>query len=1457
MSPVNGVWRYHWKWKLKHLLYLSTIYIIGVQDVALGCSDCRISLSNPTGIFTSPCFPSDYPNSQACKWTLHAPPGFIIQITFTEFDIEEAPNCIYDSLTLDPGENQVKLCGVTAKGLSFNSTGNEMVVSFVSDFSIQKRGFNASYTRVAVTLRNQKVIIPQTPDVELVTVAKTVLIPELRQFTLCFEATKAISDASDWKAFSYSDPSSTEVLSFGKTSKGHFLSISGTECILNSALITNSDGDFFTETFEQLCIVWDGFSGIIGVNGKSIYHTVTCMSPFGHVIPGNGTLVLGSDSNGVSSLYGDIYNFRLWNFTMSSQKLFNLSCDMKGNIVDWENDFWSIPTSALKAENNLSCGSYLIPLPTTEPTSCANLGSLCQATTVNATTPPPTVTTNMPDTNRTDKPNDDLRELRVPATVIFRMKRNSAESSHALLQGQQDSMIKGVKNIGIISTPIIWPVRQRPLQPSESLSPKEQNPERKNIQNLFFLPTTEATSAASREAEVGTLDPFAEHITSMNQSTDKSVLKNSSVIINKTYDITRIPTTPMVIDHSENVGLSLTQSEIFSAELTWSLTDGLEYTNSESAFLTLISKSTLYEQTKEPLWIVSSSSDTSSSTYKSIYNVLESFSWQNNAVSHHHISLSAASIQYESFQKNRLDLLEFSPENVYLVSTKKIMEDDSVKNSFYTAEANDELQSTNFKYFKEFESVNLKKVTSKKTQPLNPSSFFQDIKEIYKEAMLDIQLTEALLTLEDSQELLRWSAQLLATRRSSDFHYSFTISPAYQESLSHSYLKSDLFIFRPLTKLPKEPYVKASSLENEFELFNTLTSTSTYIPQSLKTPTNMKRKPNETPGNEKLESSLETIPNDNLHKDSVFSTSQPENMNRISNTWKPGYMGLPTEHGTIDPSLSTSFWTLDYHFKQESLEFSGEPSESLWFSFNKLFASQTEKQPYFSSPTVADNILMRTAINNMSGYGTEDMNFSSYMSSLDTENFSPIVLISSLRISENTERKISESKMTVSPNINISSNSHFPLLNISSHQPSMQVQMSTFDILHATFIDKFKSVASLHMQSWDQVSKADQISMTVQHHGQTFASVFFTYTTVQTSCTEDSYIACLANRSSESSVTDTKTNGPSQSQNIYMVIESNPTSVFDTDFAETQSSLSSSHLTMTLSLAKTDTLNSEQKTRASAHTNSQSISLFFSTPSLSQSLQNDLDQTSPTMGQLWNVEELNLLTNLVMKSHITVPEQKFIEDPEISLTPSLQMGVLYDLNIGSTTLLISNTESLLSVGESEWGTYHYSSRQTEELINKGMSSLNSSNIHATDLQLQTMPLSFEAYTDYEKITNISFILKPTTISAVASAIILSPPHNGTYIHANENILNHAATIHHSDLQSQRSASQVMYHQPSISAHEIPLANASPGTSQVSIPYKPLNPLTSSPKLMLSYLCNYFTELSCLCGPEVNNSMSRH
>ncbi|XP_041279877.1 adhesion G-protein coupled receptor G6 isoform X5 [Onychostruthus taczanowskii] len=428
MSHGSAMWCYHWKWKLHHCLCLFTTYVICMQQAAHGCYDCRTVLTDPSGVFTSPCFPSDYPNSQACKWIIRAPHGFIIQLTFIDFDIEEAPGCIYDSLTLDNGESPMNLCGITAKGLSYNSIGNEMIVSFKSDFSIQKKGFNASYVRIAVSLRNQKVVIPQVPDIDAVSVAETVSVPELRQFTLCFEATKGNSDDNDdWKVFSYTDALLRELFSFGKTTKGHFLSILGTQCILKNALPRNAE--FFTGTFQQVCVVWDSFSGTIGIYAKNTYHVVDCPEIFDKVIPGNGRLVLGSNSNEVSSLNGDIYNFRLWNFTMNAQTLANLSCDVKGNIVDWENEFWSIPTSALKAENNLSCGSYLIPSSSIEPTSCANLGSLCQAT-VNATTPtPPTVTTNMPDTNRNDKPNNGGLFYRI-SIVVSSSNPNSVSKVH-------------------------------------------------------------------------------------------------------------------------------------------------------------------------------------------------------------------------------------------------------------------------------------------------------------------------------------------------------------------------------------------------------------------------------------------------------------------------------------------------------------------------------------------------------------------------------------------------------------------------------------------------------------------------------------------------------------------------------------------------------------------------------------------------------------------------------------------------------------------------------------------------------------------------------------------------------------------------------------------------------------------------------------------------------------------
>ncbi|XP_044144496.1 adhesion G-protein coupled receptor G6 isoform X6 [Bufo gargarizans] len=375
--PLNGMWSNHWKRKMQHLLYFIAVYIACVPRTVLCCANCKLVLTSPSGAFTSPCYPEMYPNSQDCIWTIRAPVGFIIQVTFLDFDIEEAQNCMYDSLSINNGETVSKFCGITAKGLSFNSAGNVMIITFGSDFSIQKKGFSATYNIVAVSLRNQKVTIPQNQSSGVVTVSSKVSVPPLTQLTVCFEATETNSSEENWRAFSY-QTSNRDLLSFGKDTHGHVLSVLGVPCILDPALLSHGGKEFFTESFQQLCIIWNNRSEQVFVSTKNNYQAVSCPDAKDLTIPGNGNLTLGSYLTGTVPLQGDIYNFRLWDFAMDSSTVANLSCEDKGNIINWENDFWNIPSWARKAESKLSCGTSLPTTPSTEPTTCEKLAGVCQ-----------------------------------------------------------------------------------------------------------------------------------------------------------------------------------------------------------------------------------------------------------------------------------------------------------------------------------------------------------------------------------------------------------------------------------------------------------------------------------------------------------------------------------------------------------------------------------------------------------------------------------------------------------------------------------------------------------------------------------------------------------------------------------------------------------------------------------------------------------------------------------------------------------------------------------------------------------------------------------------------------------------------------------------------------------------------------------------------------------------------
>uniref|UniRef100_A0AAY4AXF9 Adhesion G-protein coupled receptor G6 n=1 Tax=Denticeps clupeoides TaxID=299321 RepID=A0AAY4AXF9_9TELE len=314
----------------------------------LSCQSCNLVLTDPEGGFTSPCYPQNYPPSQSCKWTLQAPAGFVVQITFLDFDLEEAMGCIYDKVIVNMGSSEKKFCGLTANGLTLNSTGNVMEVTFSSDFSVQKKGFRISYKQVAVSLRNQKVTLPQN-NKDIVKVASQVTLPTINHLTVCFEiARSSVKDVE--MIFTLGNGNGGFALGFGKTLTGMLLYLDGLECNLDG-VISGSD---FTSSMKPFCLTWTKSTGQVALQFDGSYRTKTCSDTKGHMVKASSVFQLGG---GTGSFDGVIYNFRLWSKAMTTTDLSTLSCDVVGDAIDWDNTFWDIPSGYAQTDSTKGCTS--------------------------------------------------------------------------------------------------------------------------------------------------------------------------------------------------------------------------------------------------------------------------------------------------------------------------------------------------------------------------------------------------------------------------------------------------------------------------------------------------------------------------------------------------------------------------------------------------------------------------------------------------------------------------------------------------------------------------------------------------------------------------------------------------------------------------------------------------------------------------------------------------------------------------------------------------------------------------------------------------------------------------------------------------------------------------------------------------------------------------------------------
>uniref|UniRef100_A0A9J7X4A3 Adhesion G-protein coupled receptor G6 n=1 Tax=Cyprinus carpio carpio TaxID=630221 RepID=A0A9J7X4A3_CYPCA len=380
ISFISGRW---WRWKFQNTLSVFLLLICFSISVAQSCQSsvsCNVVLTDSQGSFTSPCYPNDYPPSQACKWTIQAPTGFIVQITFLDFELEEAHGCIYDRIIISTGTNDAKFCGLTPNGLTLNSSGNVMEVSFNSDFSIQKKGFHISYKQVAVALRNQKVTMPKSSR-NVVRVSNSVSIPVLTAFTVCFEIARTAQKSTE-TIFTLSDASGTSILAFEKTQRGMELFIDGSFCSVND-LLTSSD---ITSSMTPICLTWTKSTGLVAVYFGGHYRAKTCAPSQVYTLSSGGTLQLaGKGSSSVSvddqNLDGFIYNFRLWNYAMPYSELSALTCDVEGNVIDWDHRYWTIPGSYTQTDSTLSCICYPNCIHLTASTSGTAIATLSPRTT--------------------------------------------------------------------------------------------------------------------------------------------------------------------------------------------------------------------------------------------------------------------------------------------------------------------------------------------------------------------------------------------------------------------------------------------------------------------------------------------------------------------------------------------------------------------------------------------------------------------------------------------------------------------------------------------------------------------------------------------------------------------------------------------------------------------------------------------------------------------------------------------------------------------------------------------------------------------------------------------------------------------------------------------------------------------------------------------------------------------
>ncbi|KAJ7388381.1 Bone morphogenetic protein 1 [Desmophyllum pertusum] len=123
------------------VLFLLHVFMWNNKYGALAAQGCGSMVNNT---IKSPGYPNDYPRNMHCVYSLPIPYGMAIEIVFADFDVEDDESCGYDYLSISNENKQTfgVYCGKkTGQIVSLHVTGDDAVITFHSDGSVQKSGF--------------------------------------------------------------------------------------------------------------------------------------------------------------------------------------------------------------------------------------------------------------------------------------------------------------------------------------------------------------------------------------------------------------------------------------------------------------------------------------------------------------------------------------------------------------------------------------------------------------------------------------------------------------------------------------------------------------------------------------------------------------------------------------------------------------------------------------------------------------------------------------------------------------------------------------------------------------------------------------------------------------------------------------------------------------------------------------------------------------------------------------------------------------------------------------------------------------------------------------------------------------------------------------------------------------------------------------------------------------------